>query len=347
MKSHLFKVFVLLVVVFVGPNARALPADGEQTDQAARIRPPVTGRDVPGGKLLDEVVLDYMDKIGCSTAALAISAHGVLIYSRGYGWSDRARTVPAEPDTMIGIASCEKPITAAAVRQLARNRRLNLDAGLFKVLKIKPQGKVVDSRVGDITIRHLLEHKAGWQGEPLDRAIKSAHEHGHKDPIPVEALLGFIMTQQLKDAPGARYEYCNFCYDTLRRVITKVSGLSPADYFRHELFRPFGVKDLKGLAAPKSSPKKGDPPLVWNAGDGGPISASAPALCAFMRSYWLTGEPRNRDNPTWQMNGSLPGSTALMLWRPDGIDMAVIFNGRGQPTHEEIKADLERAFRLK
>jgi hypothetical protein len=67
------------------------------------------------------------------------------------------------------------------------------------------------------------------------------------------------------------------------------------------------------------------------------------------RHFWLTGEPRNRDNPTWQKNGSLPGSTAIMLWRPDGIDVAVIFRGRDDKvSHEDIHADLDKVIeRLK
>jgi CubicO group peptidase (beta-lactamase class C family) len=317
-------------------------ADEKPAKKANHSVPPVTGKDSPGVELLDQVMLRYMEKIGCSAAALAVSSKGVLVHSRGYGWIDKNKTVPAQPDTMIGIASCEKPITAAAIRQLAREGRLDLDDRLFKLLKIKPQGKIVDDRVSDITVHHLLDHKAGWQGEPIDRAIKAARERGHKDPVPIETLLGFIMSQKLKDAPGTKYEYCNYGFDTLRLVIAKVSKHAPVNYFRHDLFRPYGLKEAKGFAAPNSARKKGDPPLVWN--DGGPVSASAPALCTFMRYYWLSGEPRDEGNPTWQMNGSLPGSTAMMLWRSDGIDVAFIFNGRGKASHDEIKTELEKVI---
>ncbi len=309
-------------------------------------RPPVTGKTAPGGELLDQVMLKYLTKIGCSTATLAVSYQGELVHSRGYGWSDKNRTVPAQPDIMIGIASCDKPITAAAIRQLARNGRLNLDASPFKVLGIKPQGKIVDDRIRAITIRHLLDHKAGWQGEPFDRAVQAAHARGHKDPLAVETLLGFIMVQKLKDAPGTRFEYNNFCYDTLRHVIAKLSGSgrTQIEYFRHELFQPYGEKVLKGFQDPEAPNKERDSPLVWNARDGGPVSASAPTLCTFMRHFWLTGEPRDNGNPLWRMDGSLPGSTAMMLWRSDGIDVAFIFNGRGNASHDEIVKELEQAL---
>ena len=85
---------------------------------------PVAGPRSYGMELLDQVMLGYLNRIGCTAAALAVSRKGLLTHSRGYGWSDRNRTQPAQADTMIGIASCEKPITAAAVRQLARNGQL-------------------------------------------------------------------------------------------------------------------------------------------------------------------------------------------------------------------------------
>jgi CubicO group peptidase (beta-lactamase class C family) len=307
---------------------------------AGRI--PVTGRKTSGVEAIDRVMLKYLDKIGCSAATMAIAHKGVLIHSRGYGWSDQARTVPTQPNTMIGIASCEKPVTAAAIRQLARKRRLDLDAGVFKLLQIVPAGKVVDERIWKITIRNLLDHKAGWQGKPLEAAAEAARRSGHQGSLPVPVLLTYVMVEMLKDDPGTKYDYCNFCYDTLRYILEKVSGQKPVDYFRTTLFGRSDKTEFKGFEAPNAHGRKGDPPLVWN--DGGPVSASAPVLCAFMHRFWLTGEPRSSGNPYWQKNGGLPGSTAMMLWRPDGTDMVFIFNGRGNASHEEIKQELEQAL---
>ncbi len=289
-------------------------------------------------------MLKYLKVFGCTTATLAVSRQGDLVCSRGYGWMDQARTIPAQPDTMIGIASCEKPITAAAIRQLVQSRKLDLNASLFKLLEIEPQGKIVDERVWDISIQHLLDHKAGWQGEPFDRAVKAARRRGHQEPFSPATLLGFLMVQKLRDVPGTKSQYDNFGFDTLRYVLSQVSNRTPVEYFREELFRSHGVRELKGFQAPGAHENKGDPPLIWNAQDGGPVSASAPALCTFMRYYWLTGEPRDRGNPLWRMDGSLPGSTAMMLWRSDGINVAFIFNGRENASRDEIVKDLEQVI---
>jgi CubicO group peptidase (beta-lactamase class C family) len=66
-----------------------------------------------------------MEKMGCSSATLAISYRGRRVHSRGYGWIDQDKKLPTQPHTLIGIASCETPITAAAIRQLAKRRKLN------------------------------------------------------------------------------------------------------------------------------------------------------------------------------------------------------------------------------
>ena len=173
-------------------------------------------------------MLQFFDRTGATAAALAIARKGVMEHSRGYGWSDKEKTMPMRPNTLIGIASCEKPITAAAIRKLAREERLNLDAKLFELLKLKPQGPVIDERVRRITIDRLLERQAGW-GDPVSEAAEAARKRGFQDvvpidsrawlpdpsknPIPMETFLGFVMTQRLKNEPGTRSEYCNFGFD--------------------------------------------------------------------------------------------------------------------------------------
>jgi CubicO group peptidase (beta-lactamase class C family) len=306
---------------------------------------PVTGRDAPGVNLFDEVMLNAMKRIGCSAATMAVADHGTMVYSRGYGWMDKEKKTPLQPDAMIGIASCEKPVTAAAIKQLAREGRLDLDAGLFALMKVTPRGPVKDERVNKITIRHLLEHKAGWGPDPVSGVAAALRKSGVADPIPIESLLSLIMTQPLKNEPGTVSEYCNFGYETLRYVLEKFSGRRTSDYFRNILFKPNSVTGFYGAGLPLH---KSAPPLVWNAESGGPISASAPALLKFMHSYWLTGEPRDSGNPLWVMYGSLDGSTAIMVWRPDGIDLVALFNGRGSVTHDEISRDLQAVIeRLK
>jgi CubicO group peptidase (beta-lactamase class C family) len=327
----------------------SFPAVGQQEGPAHPVgsrgrQIPVTGRKTPGVEAIDRVMLKYLEKIGCTTATVAVARRGVLIHSRGYGWSDKDLSVPTRPDTMIGVASCEKPVTAAAIRQLARAGRLDLNASVFKLLKVVPNGNVVDERIWQITINNLLDHKPGWEGAPIEAALKAAWQTAQRDPVPAQLALKFIMVQRLSSNPGTVYKYCNECYDVLRYIVEKVSGKRPVDYFRTTLFHRTARNELRGFEAPNAPRRKGDPPSVWN--DSGAVCASAPALCEFMRHYWFGGEPRDGGNPLWQKNGSMPGSTAMMLWRPDGINLVYIFNGRrDNVSHDDIKRDLEEALK--
>lgn len=301
---------------------------------------PVTGRSRLGVKLFDEVMLKYREKIGCTAATLAVSKAGNILYRRGYGWQDREKTIPTDPDTMIGIASCGKPVTAAGIRYLAKHNKLKLDAKLFDLLHIKPQGPVIDKRINDITINHLLENKAGWGYDPWPPAAEMARQAGFKDPIPIEIILGFIMTRPLEDAPGSTAKYCNFGWDILLHIIEKFSGQAYSEYICTEVL---GIHEVKGMHDTGQPLEDNDSTLIWNDAAGGPISASTRTLCRFMEKYWLTGEPRDRGNPYWVMYGSLDGSTAMMVWRSDGFNLVALFNGRcSNVGHNEIKDDLEK-----
>ena len=337
----------------------------------AHRKPPISGTAARNTFLFDAVMLKYMEKIGCTAAEFAATRNGVLVESRGYGWSDQRGKVPMRSNNPMGIGSCEKCITAAAVKQLARAGQLDLNASVFKLLKIEPHGKVVDERVRDITLNHLLDHKAGWQGEPFERSEKEYRAQGRarleaSAPwVPsrdndTEKWLGFVMVQKLADAPGTKKIYCNFCYDVLRLVVAKTTGRHCSDYIRHQLFRPFGIAEMKGIHAPGVQ-VAGEPPQVWNAVsvdfDGypvqpsSPIRASAPALCTFMRCFWAgSGEARDNGNWFWTMNGSTDNATATICQRVDekipDVDFVFIFNGRAEGVgHDQIQKELTNVIK--
>jgi hypothetical protein len=295
-------------------------------------------------------MLNLMEPTGSSAATLAVSRKGTLLYSRGYGWTDKRKTSRTQPRTLIGIASCDKPLTAALIRLLSRRGLVDLNESFFAALKIRPRGVIVDERVKQITITHLLVHKAGWGPSPDVKALSAARVRGRTPPLPTEELLGYVMAQQLEYAPGEHYDYCNYGFAWLRFLAEKRTKKPFDECFRGLLFEPkrheevLATNNLTVGGGQKRKPPRKKLSIVWNARDGGPTCASAPYLCEFMAHYWMTGEPRNEGNPLWVMHGSLPGSTAIMIWRPDGTDVVALFNGRRKATHEQIQKKLEAAL---
>ena len=109
-----------LAIALLGPWPRG--ASG-QAKPVHHTDVPVTGKHAPGVELLDAIMLKYRRDIGCSAASLTIARGHQLLYSRGYGWLDRAGTRPMHPDTPMGVASCDKPWEEAAIRQTRAARQ--------------------------------------------------------------------------------------------------------------------------------------------------------------------------------------------------------------------------------
>jgi N-acyl-D-amino-acid deacylase len=325
--------------------------------RAAGEERPVTGTAVPAFRPVDDAVGQFMDTIGCQAATVAISRDGKLLYSRGYGWAEADRQRPTPPDALLRIASVSKPITAAEVKKLIRDGKLSLQTRAFPLLALRSyNGKGGDPRLADITVGQLLEHEGGWDAQKsfdpmfMTRDIEKALHL--KTPATPVNVIEYMLARPLQFAPGERSAYSNFGYCVLGRVIEQVTGRPYGDAVRHDLFRPLGIEDIR---LGHSAARDRDPREVWYpvADDAFPIEvldahggwvASAPALCRFLDAYWLDGEPRGPgDGGSWTFFGSLPGTTAMARQRPDGINIAVLVNGRRD---DSVDSDCKLLLRL-
>jgi N-acyl-D-amino-acid deacylase len=321
--------------------------------------PPVTGEKVAGFEPIDQAVLDFMATIDATAATVAITKDGKLVYSRGYGYADEKKRKPTPPDALLRIASISKPITAAAVKKFIREKKLDADARAFELIGAKPPGKQKpgDERLKDVTVTHLLEHKGGWDStktsDPMFDMNKVEQELGLKRAVKPADVITYMLTQPLQSAPGEKEAYSNFGYCVLGRVLEKVGKKPYMEVVQESVFKPLGIKDIRlGHAAVK----KRDPREVWYpVGEDaypldvmdshGGLIASAPALCQFLDAYWVTGNPRERGTGGYGVFfGSLPGTTAMALQRPDEYDAVVLLNARRNKTLHADNDALKKAI---
>ena len=270
-----------------------------------------------------------MLEIDATAASISVTKKQKVLINRNYGWLDKKQTKPFPYNGVIGIASCEKPITNAAIKVLFKKKRLKLNTKLTKILKITPEKTKYDKRIHKITIQHILDHTSGWGPTPLLGIDQSFRSKSRKEQVKA------ILENDLIHKPGEVAEYCNFGYDLLRYILRAGSKKTPTQFF---------IEDLPDVAntfydTVKESPKQ--TPAVWNVKDGGPIAASSLTLCSFMEAFWLNGEERRSSGQNWAMYGSLPTSTAIMFWHPNGHNIAIIFNSRGSVNHDQIRARIE------
>jgi N-acyl-D-amino-acid deacylase len=201
----------------------------------------------------DRLMHDFMKEHRVPGAAVAVTHQGRVVFARGYGYSDIAAGEVAQPTSLFRIASISKPITAVAILQLIEQKKLKLDDKVFEALNseddIKAAGDKFDPRLREITIRHLLEHRGGWdRGQSFDamfQSVRFAKQVGVKAPADQAAIIKAMFSQKLDFDPGERYAYSNFGYCLLGRVIEKISGQDYPDYVKKKVLAPIGITTMR------------------------------------------------------------------------------------------------------
>jgi len=320
---------------------------------AAAAETPVRGGRVPDFEAVDRVILEHRARIGAVAATVAVGRGDALVYARGFGWADRARSVPVEPDALMRIASVTKPITAAAARKLIANGRLHMDETVLRRLdyRIDP----ADPRWWLISVRHLIEHRGGWDAherhDALFRVDAIARRLRLERPPQADDVVRYMLREPLQYRPGTRRAYSNFGYCVLGRVVERAAGMDYVDFVRRELLAPHGIRDIalarKGARAPREV-EYPDAASRFNTETGDSAAgliASAPALVQFLEHYWLSGAPRRRgERGSWIVFGSLPGTSAMARQLPSGVNYAVLMNARRETRYRADQQRLVRAL---
>jgi N-acyl-D-amino-acid deacylase len=247
-------------------NGKLVLKDGKQTDELpGRVlrgpgyRTETAPQAVSTGELdkrldsFDRMMREYMERNRVPGAALAVTDRGRVVFARGYGYSDVATREQVTPDSLFRIASISKPITSVAILQLVEQEKLKLDDKVFAVLDyeadITAAGDRFDARQRDITIRHLLEHRGGWDRDlsfdGMFRSVEFAAKLGLPAPAGPDAVIRSMLGQKLDFDPGHRYAYSNYGYCLLGRVIEKLSGQSYEQYVQEHVLAPLDIHAMR------------------------------------------------------------------------------------------------------
>ena len=200
---------------------------------------------------LDGPVESLMARWHLPGGAIAITKDERLVFARGYGLADKESGEAVKAYSLFRIGSVSKPVTAVAVLKLVEEGRLDLDASAFRLLDpLKPpEGAVIDPRLRDISVRHLLYHAGGWDTsrgpDPTDRVREAAAALRTTLPAGAEAVIRYMMGRPLDFAPGSQHAYANFGYCALGRVIEKAAGQPYEEYVRDHVLKPIGITRMR------------------------------------------------------------------------------------------------------
>lgn len=176
-------------------------------------------------------VADKMKELGVPGAALGVSYQERRM-TRGFGVTSVVNPLPVTDDTLFPIASISKTFTATVMMQLVDQGKIDLDAPVRQYL---PDFAVQDKDAArKATIRTLLTHVAGWDGDP-------PADTGEGD----DALARFVAAQKNAEqvAPiNTIYSYNNTSFAIAGRVIEVATGKTFEQAVKDMLLDPLSLK---------------------------------------------------------------------------------------------------------
>jgi CubicO group peptidase (beta-lactamase class C family) len=181
--------------------------------------------------------LAYKDVPGMS---MGIVYDQNLLWSRGFGYADVEKNIPATPNTMYSICSISKLFTSIAVMQLRDLGKLRLDDPIrnylswFKIKNTYPDAP-------EVTLWGILTHSSG-----LPREAEFPYWTGPDYPFPTREQIMEKLSGQEELYPAFTYfQYSNLGLTLAGEVVAAVSGQPYAEYVEQNILDPLGLKDTK------------------------------------------------------------------------------------------------------
>ena len=191
---------------------------------------------------LDKIIRNYMRKHRIPGLSISIFQEDRVTYSKGFGARDLEEFLPMTPQTLIGIGSITKSITAFGIMKLVERDLLNLEDSASKYLNFAPF-----NTHHDIKIKHMLSHSTGvpaadaglsslfYLFDDYSRVFPATNNDDFKAHIgdPEDYVIF---------KPGERFFYNNDMFTCLGFIISNISGQQYADFIHKEILEPLDMK---------------------------------------------------------------------------------------------------------
>ncbi len=224
-KTFIVAAGICLAGAYVHPAAQAPTGftDPERPSKLAQAFPE-----------LDQLFTDFAKRAHVPGIAYGVLIDGQLVHTMTFGYRNVDTVAPVEANTVFRIASMTKSFTAIAVLRLRDEGKLSLDDPAERYV---PELKGLKYPTADsprITIRHLLSHSEGF---PED------NPWGDRQLAVTDAQMAAMLKEGIpfSNAPGVAYEYSNYGFAILGRIVSNVSGMPYREYVAANVLRPLGL----------------------------------------------------------------------------------------------------------
>jgi len=188
---------------------------------------------------IDALVQHSLKTFDVPGIAVGIIKDGKVIYAKGNGVRSLNNKMPADENTLYGIASNSKAFTCTALGMLVDEGKIKWDD---KVRDYIPEFKLYSPYVTEaFTIRDMLTHRSGLGLGAGDLMFfPDSSDFVLKDII--------YNLRFLKQVSGFRtkYDYDNLMYILAGEIVKRVSGISWDDFVEQKIFNPLGMEKSAG-----------------------------------------------------------------------------------------------------
>ncbi|WP_134090058.1 serine hydrolase [Olivibacter sp. XZL3] len=176
--------------------------------------------------IFNKVLRDYR----LAGFSVAVVQGDSLIYSKGFGYRDYEKRLPATPNTLYAIGSSSKAFTAALVAKLFGDS-LSLDDKIGKHL---PQLHFQDGREAQVTVRDLMTHRTGITRYDFSWYIFNSMRR--------DSLLQRVAFMKPTADLRTKWQYNNFMYLAQGMIAERMTGKTWEENVNQHFFIPLGMK---------------------------------------------------------------------------------------------------------
>jgi CubicO group peptidase (beta-lactamase class C family) len=171
-----------------------------------------------------------------------VARRGSVVLHEAYGRLTPDDDSPPLPrDAIFPLASLSKPITATAAMLLVEDGLLGLNRPVREYLP-----EFVGEGKDTVMVHHLLTHTSGLRDEDLDAHASATMDNppGGEQSFQRQAeYVGARYDAPLWKPPGTEMSYCNFNYELLGEIVTRIGGQPLQDFVRARICEPLGMID--------------------------------------------------------------------------------------------------------
>lgn len=205
-------------------------------------------------KAVDEKIKQLVARDKLSGVSVCVKGPEGVVFENGYGFRDAARSVAPDPDTMFGVASMSKSITALAISILETEGRISWDDPVYRYF---PKFSVPGAARDTVTLRTLAMHTSGIPPmEPLEWSIamntvqrdsewlSEMRRTSPNQMDTIDQIVEYISLGKYSQLgqPGEYMSYSNEGYALLCYVVDQVAGMPLEQFLKERVFEPLGME---------------------------------------------------------------------------------------------------------